>query len=201
MNGPLLNRTLATIIYLVFFQRGIVERALLFLKDRTEHYLAPVRQYMSDICHKFQILVSGEANRDVQSFLDTDHTFEEYTEEIAKYQSIQREVTSIHTIVHFPIMRLDCDDLKRGLIAKANSFSDTLLKRLSSDHFAENERIIGEFEKMKDVLLSQPNDTAEVMELMSFVEDASTVQLVQLNDCIINNQVCCLGIALAAVQK
>ena len=49
-----------------------------------------------------------------------------------------------------------------GLIAKANTFADALLKRLSSDHFAENQRIIGEFEGMRDILLSQPSDTAEV---------------------------------------
>ena len=91
-----------------------MERSLRFLKERTEHYLEPVRQYMADICHKYQTLVNGEARANVQAFLAGEHTFEEYTEEIALYQSICRDVTAIHTVVHFPIMRLDCDDLKRG---------------------------------------------------------------------------------------
>ena len=37
-------------------------------------------------------------------------------------------------------MQLDCDDLKRGLVSKANNYADLVLKRLASDHYEENER-------------------------------------------------------------
>ena len=46
----------------------------------------------------------------------------------------------MHTIVYFPIMQLDCDDLKRGLVSKANNYADLLLKRLARDHSEENRR-------------------------------------------------------------
>ena len=37
-------------------------------------------------------------------------------------------------------MRLDCDDLKRGLISRANSYADRLLKKIADEYREENER-------------------------------------------------------------
>lgn len=39
-------------------------------------------------------------------------------------------------------MRLDCDDLKRGLISRTNSYAERLLKRIADEHRVENERFI-----------------------------------------------------------
>ena len=43
-------------------------------------------------------------------------------------------------MAHFDIMRLDCDDLKRGLASKAHGYAETLLTRLAEDHRKENQR-------------------------------------------------------------
>ena len=37
-------------------------------------------------------------------------------------------------------MRLDCDDLKRGLISRANGYAERLLKHIADEYRAENER-------------------------------------------------------------
>lgn len=39
-------------------------------------------------------------------------------------------------------MRLDCDDLKRGLASKAHSYAEVLLTRLAEDHRNENKRFV-----------------------------------------------------------
>ena len=42
--------------------------------------------------------------------------------------------------MYFQVMRLDCDDLKRGLISRANNYAEQLLTRLAADHRQDNER-------------------------------------------------------------
>lgn len=39
-------------------------------------------------------------------------------------------------------MRLDSDDLKRGLTSRANGFAEQLLKRIAADHRNENQRYL-----------------------------------------------------------
>ena len=46
----------------------------------------------------------------------------------------------LDSIVHFDMIRLDCEDLKRGLAEKSRSYADMLLDRVASDHRTENER-------------------------------------------------------------
>lgn len=53
-----------------------------------------------------------------------------------------KAIATVHTLSFFPIMKLDCDDLKRGLTSRANGFAERLLKRISDDHRAENERCV-----------------------------------------------------------
>ena len=87
----------------------------------------------------------------------------------------------IHNVTHFPIMRLDCDDLKRGLVSRANGYAEYLLKRIADEHRQENEKIVEMFEEIRKGALREPSDTKEVMELMKFVEVAQNDTIVKLN--------------------
>lgn len=42
--------------------------------------------------------------------------------------------------VHYPMVRLDCEDLKIGLTNKAKTFANILLNDIASKHRKENER-------------------------------------------------------------
>lgn len=76
--------------------------------------------------------------------------------------------------VHYPMVRLDCEDLKTGLTNKARAFANVLLSDIASKHRKENESICSEFEAIKDHALRVPETTEEMMELISFVEKART---------------------------
>ncbi len=62
--------------------------------------------------------------------------------EIEKFRQIAREVSSLFTVAHMDMMRLDCDDLKRGLASKAHGYAEMLLTRLAEDHRKENQRSV-----------------------------------------------------------
>lgn len=44
------------------------------------------------------------------------------------------------SIEHFDMIRLDCEDLKRGLAEAARGLADELLRKVSDDHRRENKR-------------------------------------------------------------
>ncbi|XP_057312411.1 dynein axonemal heavy chain 12-like isoform X2 [Hydractinia symbiolongicarpus] len=167
---------------------SIVDDAMSFLKEQSEYYLHPAKVYKDEIALQFQSLVTGESKNFVQDFLDSEHSFEEYTEEIKRFRGIAKDVSTKHTVLHFPIMQLNCDDLKRGLVSRANHFAEQLLARLAYDHRVENKRIVDEFEAIKAGALAVPSDTKGVMELLSFVETAQNDTLIKLNKSIRENE-------------
>ena len=46
---------------------------------------------------------------------------------------------SLPSIEHYDMVRLDCEDLKRGLSDAAKKLADTLLERMAEDHRKENQ--------------------------------------------------------------
>ena len=63
-------------------------------------------------------------------------------QEIEKYRSLAKEISGLRTVVYFDMVQLICDDLKRGLAAKAHRFAEQLLKRVAEEHRAENKRCV-----------------------------------------------------------
>lgn len=59
---------------------------------------------------------------------------------IDEFLSLAKEIMSLPQLAHFPMMRLDCDDLKQGLADKAKSFANMLLERIVANHREENEK-------------------------------------------------------------
>ena len=59
---------------------------------------------------------------------------------IEEFQNIAKEIMGLDSLVHFDMIRLDCEDLKRGLAEKSRSYADMLLGKVAADHREENER-------------------------------------------------------------
>lgn len=59
---------------------------------------------------------------------------------IDKFRNLAREIMGLASIEHFDMIRLDCEDLKRGLSDAAKGLADILLERVSTDHRNENKR-------------------------------------------------------------
>lgn len=89
---------------------------------------------------------------------------------------------SLPSIGHYDMIRLDCEDLKRGLSDKAKNFADQLLDRVAEDHRNENDEICAEFQTMKERALKDPENSEELMEVMAFVEKARSMGMINLND-------------------
>ncbi|KAB1264175.1 Dynein heavy chain 12; axonemal [Camelus dromedarius] len=98
---------------------------------------------------------------------------------IGKFFSLASEIMLLPQWVHFPMVRLDCEDLKTGLTNKAKAFANLLLNDIASKHRKENEcyynynkaecyvSICSEFEAIKEHALKVPETTEEMMDLES----------------------------------
>lgn len=59
---------------------------------------------------------------------------------IGKFFNLASEIMLLPQWVHFPMVRLDCEDLKTGLTNKARTFANMLLNDIASKHRKENEK-------------------------------------------------------------
>ena len=57
---------------------------------------------------------------------------------IEKYKAVAREIIALPSIETFDMIRLDCEDLKRGLADAAKELANTLLIKVTDDHRVEN---------------------------------------------------------------
>eukprot|EP00794_Sanderia_malayensis_P007414 gene7414-8234_t len=166
---------------------SVVKSCIDYLKEAVRKNLEQPKEHLASF-DKYSILVDGRATAMLQEFLSTNHSFEDYTEEIEKFRLIARDVSSLFTVAHMDIMRLDCDDLKRGLASKAHGYAEMLLTRLAEDHRKENQRICAEFELLKDKALCVPKDTKEMNDLIKYVEQAQQKTLIKLKEDIKESQ-------------
>ena len=57
---------------------------------------------------------------------------------IEKYKSVAKEIVGLPSIETFDMIRLDCEDLKRGLADAAKELANQLLTKVTDDHRVEN---------------------------------------------------------------
>ena len=50
------------------------------------------------------------------------------------------EISGLDNVLMYDMVKLECDDIKQGLTACANRFSDLLLDNLVSTHMEDNQR-------------------------------------------------------------
>nr|BAB63022.1 hypothetical protein [Macaca fascicularis] len=150
------------------------------LKAAIHRNLEGARKHYETYVEKYNWLLDGTAVENIETFQTEDHTFDEYTEFIEKFFSLASEIMLLPQWIHYPMVRLDCEDLKTGLTNKAKAFANILLNDIASKYRKENERICSEFEAIKEHALKVPETTEEMMDLISYVEKVRTAGIEEL---------------------
>ncbi|KAM4651998.1 dynein axonemal heavy chain 12 [Discoglossus pictus] len=158
----------------------IVIRAFSTLKDAVNQNLQGPWNHYKTYVESYSWLVDGSAKKQVETFLEKAHSFDEYTEFIEQFLQLAKDIMSLPARAHFAMVQLDCDDLKQGLAEKAKAFANILLERLVTNHRRENEKICSEFEIIKQRALVIPESSEDMIEEMTYIEEVKTKQLAQL---------------------
>ena len=54
--------------------------------------------------NKYSYLVNGEAAEEIQQFMQDEHPFEDYSEQVEKYRQVAAEIADLDSIVHFQMV-------------------------------------------------------------------------------------------------
>ncbi|XP_010215324.1 PREDICTED: dynein heavy chain 12, axonemal [Tinamus guttatus] len=137
-----------------------------YIKDNLEGPKDCFEKYVE----RYGWLIDGTACAQIERFEAEEHSFDEYTAFIDEFFTLSKEIMSLPPLATFPMIHLDCDDLKQGLADKAKSFAKILMEKIVANHREENEKICREFEAIKERALKVPETTEEMMETIAYIK-------------------------------
>jgi hypothetical protein len=76
------------------------------------------------------------------------------------------------TTVEFPLIQTNGEQVKQGLVEAARRHRLTLLEKLVNDYRRECLSICGEFETIKQRALGKPATTAELNDIIKYIDNA-----------------------------
>lgn len=59
-----------------------------------------------------------------------------------EFKAVSKEVLNLPTKAFFRMIHLDCDELKQGLVRKANSYAEQLLERMITSLREDNKQSV-----------------------------------------------------------
>ncbi|XP_010136445.1 PREDICTED: dynein heavy chain 12, axonemal-like, partial [Buceros rhinoceros silvestris] len=148
--------------------------AISTLKKSIRDNLESPKAYFENYIDRFGWLVDGTAQARLERFVAEEHTFDEYTAFIDEFFTLKKEILSLPEVADFPMICLNCEDLKQGLANSANNFAKMLMDRIVANYREENEKICREFEAVKERALTVPETTEEMVETRAYIQKVKT---------------------------
>ncbi|XP_063724330.1 dynein axonemal heavy chain 12-like [Symsagittifera roscoffensis] len=150
------------------------------VKEKFKH----VDEYLKmQFVDKFSYLIDGEAAQSVQKFLnDPEQTFATIEKEAQSFWKTCNEIRILDAIHTVSLFEIGCQDIKRGLCDRAKNFAGINLNKLVDEIRKTNQGICTAYNEIEDVCLKSAKTTEELMEQLSFVENARSIGSLQLTD-------------------
>ncbi|XP_053328214.1 dynein axonemal heavy chain 7 [Spea bombifrons] len=130
---------------------------------------------------KYNVLISKQADLDVDQFLAEEHTFEEIMREVKKYETLTDEIQyTSRKFIRLGMFELHCDELIRALAKRSEAICGKLVAKMFRDHQETNKRLCDEFEKIAEKALSTPPNTKELMALKEYIQKVESEDMLAL---------------------
>uniref|UniRef100_A0A7S4DG85 AAA+ ATPase domain-containing protein n=1 Tax=Lotharella globosa TaxID=91324 RepID=A0A7S4DG85_9EUKA len=111
------------------------------------------------------------------------YTLEETRAEIKKYNDAIHEIDSIsERLVDYSMIRVDCENVKEKLIAKAVELKENLLRGLADKAHEKDGKLEEEFKAIITKLADPPKDTQTMAELKDYMERVIKVEMPRITD-------------------
>ncbi|XP_053173949.1 dynein axonemal heavy chain 12 [Scomber japonicus] len=127
-------------------------------------------------------LVNGTAQAQVEKFMEEEHSFEEYTEQVEEFRALSKNIINLPSKAHFTMVHLDCEELKQGLANKARNYAEVLLKKMITSHREQNLKICSEFETIREEAMKVPENTMDMTQMIDYIKFIKTKGIAQLNE-------------------
>ena len=100
---------------------------------------------------------------------------------LPKYKDTISEVSQVSVTKNFPIVILNYEDAKRGLITAARNHAERIVNALLARHRKDCDSIISEFEEIKGVAEKNPEDTEELIKIQNYIIEIKGKRLQQID--------------------
>ncbi|XP_052747260.1 dynein axonemal heavy chain 7 [Bicyclus anynana] len=133
----------------------------------------------------FVCLLNGESQGQVESFISScpEKTFEEYCKEAVKYVTVAKEIPSkLEGTIVIGMFRMQRGDLINTLRGAATRLANTLLRRMTEDYQNIIKAIYDEYASIANTLLTPPQDTAALMELIEYNKKVEEKLMEEMED-------------------
>ncbi|PWA31711.1 hypothetical protein CCH79_00006705 [Gambusia affinis] len=160
----------------------ILTWARVTVTDAVRKHLEEPDKHLKAYVKSYDWLVNGTAQTQVDTFLEEEHTFEEFTEQVEEFHALSREITNLPSKVYFPMIHLECEELKQSLCDKAKMFADILLKTMVTKHREQNLEICSEFETIKEKSQEVPENIDAIAQMVDYMALTKTKTLEDLNE-------------------
>ncbi|XP_039551458.1 dynein heavy chain 12, axonemal [Passer montanus] len=158
------------------------------LKKSIRDNLEGPKQHFNGYVENYGWLADGTAEERINRFIAEQPSFDEYTAFIDEFFTLKKEIMSLPEVIYFPMVCLNCEDLKQGLANCANNFAKMLMDKIFTNYREENERICSECEAIKENALKVPESTEEMVEIMEYMKKIKTKDF---QDLVRRSKECC----------
>ncbi|XP_069698472.1 dynein axonemal heavy chain 7 [Periplaneta americana] len=119
---------------------------------------------------EYMNLINGESQEEVDKFLSVPHPFEEFVPRILNYHELSQNIPcKAEHVVTMGMYEMRRDDLIQTMVTQAKDLRDQLLARMTHDYQVLCKKLGEEYEAIATKALTPPNNTAELMDLISYV--------------------------------
>ncbi|NWU76504.1 DYH7 protein, partial [Onychorhynchus coronatus] len=166
----------------------IIQWAKSTLQKSIRDNLEGPKGHFESYVERYGWLVDGTAEAQIKRFEAEQHSFDEYAAFIDEFFTLKKEILSLPETFYFPMICLNCEDLKQGLANRANSFAKMLMDKIVGNYREENEKICREFETIKERALKVPETTEEMVETIGYTKQVKTKDI---PDLVLRSKECC----------
>ncbi|KAI9530578.1 hypothetical protein NQZ68_000068 [Dissostichus eleginoides] len=137
--------------------------------------------HFQNYVENYDWLVNGTAQARVERFMQEEHSFDEYTKQVEEFRVLSKEILNLPAKAHFPMVHLDCEELKQGLANKTKKYAEILLKKLITSHREQNQQICTEFETIRENVLKVPENTEDMSQIIDHIQFTKAKGIAELN--------------------
>ncbi|XP_060516742.1 dynein axonemal heavy chain 7 [Cylas formicarius] len=132
---------------------------------------------------EYMPLINGESEDELATFFATDHGLQDYMKQILIYKDIMDQIPIVaQHVIRMEMYEMNRIELIKVLGIQAEYFRDKLIQRCIRSYQQMCKTLGEEYQMIADRALSIPANTAELMDLIKFVNETESVTLYQMED-------------------
>ncbi|XP_026811506.1 dynein heavy chain 7, axonemal-like [Rhopalosiphum maidis] len=117
-------------------------------------------------------LINGQAQYEIDKFLSTEHTIEEYKKYVIKYHTISLDIpVDVSTEIEVGIFEVHRNDTIKALCKQAEKLKNMIVSQMTSTYLAIGKKLNEEYATLQTVALTPPKNTRELVNLKKYIKE------------------------------